>query len=216
MTREALTWLVGRLAVGTVVRTVASFRTYGLERVPREGGIVLALNHFSWLDPAVVGAPFPRPISYVAKIEAHQVRGLGEFIRIFGTLPIRRGESDREAVRRMREVVRQGGALGLFVEGTRQKAEPGRVQPGAAMIAIQEAVPVVCGAIHGTQHWRLGAFTPVSVAWSLPMRFDDLPRNGKSYREASARIESELRRQWEWLVELHALDRRPAVAVPPA
>lgn len=214
MNRAELTWALGRVTLGTVVRTFAPLRVYGLERVPRAGGIVLALNHFSWLDPPVVGAPFPRPISYVAKIEAHRVPGLGELIRLFGTLSIRRGESDREAVRRMRELVRQGGALGLFVEGTRQNSEPGPVQPGAAMIAIQERVPVVCGAIYGTQHWR--PFSPVSMAWSLPMRFDDLPRSGKSYREASTRIETELRRQWDWLVELHALARRPAYAVPPA
>jgi 1-acyl-sn-glycerol-3-phosphate acyltransferase len=211
-----LTWAAGRLTLGTLVRTFAPVRMYGLERVPREGGIVLALNHFSWLDPAIVGQGFPRPISYVAKIEAHRVPGVGQLIRAFGTLPIRRGESDRDAVRRMRDVVRRGGAVGLFVEGTRQKSEPGRAQPGAAMIAIQEGAPVICVAIEGTQGWRLGSFAPVSVAFSKPMRFDDLPRNAKGYREGSARIEAEIRRLWEWLGELHALDRRPAHALPPA
>ena len=73
--------------------------------------------------------------------------------------------------------------LGVFVEGTRQKSGvPGEVQPGAAMVALQEGVPVVCGAIHGTQDWKLGNFAPASVAWSEPMRFEGFPRGAKGYR----------------------------------
>ena len=86
----------------------------------------------------------------MAKIEAHRVPGLGQLIRSFGTFSVRRGESDREAVRIMRQIVRDGHALGLFVEGTRQRSGvPGQAQPGAAMVALQENVPVVPAAIHG-------------------------------------------------------------------
>ena len=103
----------------------------------------------------------------------------------------------------------------MFVEGTRQKSGvPGEVQPGAAMVALQEGVPVVCGAIHGTQDWKLGNFAPASVAWSEPMRFDGYPRGAKGYRQASEEIGKEIRRLWEWLVEIHAAGR-PRNAVPP-
>jgi 1-acyl-sn-glycerol-3-phosphate acyltransferase len=118
-------------------------------------------------------------------------------------------------VRRMREVVRDGGTLGVFVEGTRQRSGvPGVAQPGAAMVALQENVPLVCGAIYGSYEWKLGTFAPVSVAWSEPMRFDGLPRGAKGYREASAEIEREINRQWEWLRDMHAAGR-PRNAVPP-
>jgi 1-acyl-sn-glycerol-3-phosphate acyltransferase len=83
------------------------------------------------------------------------------------------------------------------------------------MVALQEDVPVVPAAIHGSQHFRVGNFHPVSVAWGEPMRFDGLPRGGRGYREASAEIERELHRLWHWLVDLHELGR-PAVALPPA
>ena len=208
-------WALGRPTIGGLTRAVAPLRNYGVDRVPRHGGVVLALNHFHWLDPAVFGALSPRTIYYMAKIEAHRVPGLGQLIRAFGTFSLRRGESDREAVRMMRHVVADGRALGLFVEGTRQLAGvPGEVRPGASMVALQEDVPVVVGAIHGTQTWRVGSFAPVSVAWSEPMRFDGLPRNAKGYREASAEIQRELRRQFDFLVEVHELGR-PAVVVPP-
>ena len=101
-----LVWALGRPTIGGFTRFVAPLRVYGADRVPREGGVVLALNHFSWLDPPVFGSACPRTIYYMAKIEAHRVPGLGQLIRAFGTFAVRRGESDREAVRLMRRIVR--------------------------------------------------------------------------------------------------------------
>jgi 1-acyl-sn-glycerol-3-phosphate acyltransferase len=216
MDRVELTWAVGRFTVEPLLRLLVPLRSYGHDRIPREGGLVLALNHFSWVDPPAFGAASPRPIRYMAKAEAHRMRGVGELIRSFGAFSVRRGESDREAVRMMREVVRRGDALGLFVEGTRQRAGvPGKVQPGASMVALQEDMPVLCAAIEGTQRWRPGNWAPVSIAWGEPMHFDGLPRNAKGYREASAEIQREIARLWEFLRELHELGR-PRVATPPA
>jgi 1-acyl-sn-glycerol-3-phosphate acyltransferase len=208
-------WPAGRAVLGGAAAVATRLRTYGAERVPRSGGVVLAFNHFSWIDIPVAAWATPRPLYFLAKVEAHRVPGLGGIIRSFGTLSVRRGESDREAVRQMREVVRNGDALGVFVEGTRQRsAVPGHVQPGAAMVALQEDVPVICAAIHGSQDWKVGNFAPVSIAWGEPMRFDGLPRGGKGYREASQQIEDELYRLWSWLRDLHEAGR-PRVATPP-
>jgi 1-acyl-sn-glycerol-3-phosphate acyltransferase len=208
-------WLIGRPVLGIPAALSSRLRSYGDERIPRTGGVVLAFNHFSWIDIPCFGFVCKRHLYFLAKVEAHKVPGLGELIRTFGTLSVRRGESDRDAVRRMREVVRDGEALGVFVEGTRQRSGvPGHVQPGAAMVALQEDVPVICGAIHGSQDWRLGNFAPVSIAWGEPMHFDGLPRGGKGYREASQQIEAELYRLWAWLRDLHEAGR-PRVATPP-
>jgi 1-acyl-sn-glycerol-3-phosphate acyltransferase len=216
MNRVDAVWKVGGLTIGSLVRALTPLRNYGVERVPGEGGVVLAFNHFHWIDPPVFGELSPRTIYFLAKVEAHRVPGLGQLIRSFGTISVRRGESDREAVRRMREVVRDGHALGLFVEGTRQRAGvPGEVQPGAAMAALQEDVPVVPAAIHGSHEWRIGNFHPVSVAWGEPLRFDGLPKGGKGYREASMEIQRRLHGLHDWLAEVHALGR-PKRAVPPA
>ena len=208
-------WAVGRLTIQPAVKLVAPLRVYGTDRVPLTGGLVVAANHFSWIDPPALGAACPRTLYFMAKVEVHRVPGLGELMRAFGTFAVRRGESDRDAVRRMREIVREGGALGMFAEGTRQKSGvPGPVQPGAAMVAVNEGVPLIPAAIHGSQAWRLGNFAPVSIAWGEPMTFDGLPRGGKGYKEASVEIERELRRLWEWLVDVHALGR-PVDATPP-
>jgi 1-acyl-sn-glycerol-3-phosphate acyltransferase len=152
----------------------------------------------------------------MAKVEAHRVPGLGHLMRSFGAFSVRRGESDREAVRTMRQIVRDGHALGLFVEGTRQRSGvPGPAQPGAAMVAINEDVPVICATIYGSYEWRLGNFSPVSVAWGTPLSFDGLPRGGKGYKEASVEIEREIRTLWEWLASVHEIGR-PSDATPPA
>ncbi|HEU0336063.1 MAG TPA: lysophospholipid acyltransferase family protein [Gaiellaceae bacterium] len=215
MRRDDAVWAVGRLTLQPLTQLFSRLRVYGKERVPLEGGIVLACNHFSWIDPPALGAASPRTVNFMAKVEAHRVPGLGELIRAFGCYSVRRGESDREAVRIMRQLVADGRALGMFVEGTRQQSGvPGTVMPGAAMVALQEDVPIVPAAVHGSQTWRPGNFHPVSLAWGEPLRFDGLPRNGKGYKEASRVLEGEIRRLWEWLVEVHALGRPDAL--PPA
>jgi len=213
--RTDVAWALGRPTIGTLTRLVAPLRVYGAERVPATGGLVVAANHFSWIDPPALGAACPRTLYYMAKVEAHRIPGLGELMRSFGTFAVRRGESDRDAVRTMRGIVREGNALGLFVEGTRQRSGvPGHVQPGAAMVAITEGVPVIPAAIHGSETWRLGNFAPVSVAWGEPFELVGFPAGGKGYKQASLALEAKLRELWEWLRTVHELGR-PRGAVPP-
>jgi 1-acyl-sn-glycerol-3-phosphate acyltransferase len=215
MNRTQAAWLVGRPAFGALVRLFTPLRVYGRDRVPANGPVVFCFNHFSWLDPWALGSVTPRTVYYVAKQEAHDNPVIGPFIRFFGTSPIRRGESDREAIRAMREVVRRGDALGMFPEGTRQEREPGQVLSGAAMIAVQEDVPVVCAAIEGSQRWRLGNFEPVSIAFGEPIDLSAHPRNSQGYRAASQEIQAEIRRLWDFLVTTQE-QGRPRVAIPPA
>jgi 1-acyl-sn-glycerol-3-phosphate acyltransferase len=208
-------WTVGKGFLGSLTRAATSIRTYGRERVPREGGAVLAVNHFNFIDVPVIGTMCPRRLVFVAKSELFDVPGLSQLIAAHGTLAIRRGESDRDALRRMRKTVRENDMLGLFVEGTRQTSGvPGEAKPGAAMIAISEGVPIVPAAIHGSQTWKLGNRAAVSLAFGEPMRFAEHPRNSKGYAAASEEIMAEIKRLWEWLVRIHELGR-PRDATPP-
>jgi 1-acyl-sn-glycerol-3-phosphate acyltransferase len=205
-------WPFGRYTLGALAAGAARLRVYGKERVPKSGGFIVALNHVSWIDIPLFAYANPRNTYYIAKAEAHAIPGLGQFIRAFGSFAVRRGESDREAVRRMREIVREGGCLGVFVEGTRQRSGVlGPIQPGAAMVAVKENVPIVCGAIYGSREWKLGNFAPCTIAWGQPWSVEEMTRDA-----VSDKIAAELRTLTGWLAELHARGRRPLHATPPA
>lgn len=208
-------WGFGRIYMGWPARLITRGRAYGADGVPRDGGLVYAINHFHWLDVPLIGSLSPRNVDFVAKIEATNYPGLGRFLEWHGTIGIRRGESDRDAVRRMRESAREGHVVGLFVEGTRQRAGVvGTAQPGAAMVALQEDVPVVPIGIYGTQFWTPTHPTPCSVAFGEPMRFEGLPKGGRGYKEATAEIERRIRVLVDWLAGVHAEGRPPGLTPP--
>jgi 1-acyl-sn-glycerol-3-phosphate acyltransferase len=207
-------WAIGRVYLGIPTRLSTRARAYGVERMPRTGGLVLAINHLHWIDIPLVGVLSPRTIHYVAKVEAARFPLLGAYIRWHGAIAIRRGESDREAVRAMRTTAREGNVVGVFVEGTRQATRPGTAQPGAAMVAIQESVPLMPVAVYGTQYWKPGNFAPCSVAFGHPIDFSGLPKNGRGYREATVEVEHSINRLFDWLADVHA-QGRPRGLTPP-
>ena len=197
-------WAFSRLWLQPLTKLFTRPRIYGAERIP-SGGCVLAVNHLHWVDICVVGALSPRTVNYVTKTEALAIPVVGWYISLHGAIGVRRGESDREAVRRMREAARDGRMVGLFVEGTRQRSgRPGVAQPGAAMVGMQESVPIVPVAIYGTQFWKPGNFRRCTVSFGEPLWFDDLPKNGNGYRKATAVIE---RRIHELFDELERTER---------
>jgi len=201
--------------MGWPARLASRPRAYGRERVPTTGGLVYAVNHMHWIDIPLVGLLSPRNVDFVAKVEAVRVPGVGRFLEWHGTIAVRRGESDRVAVRKMLESARSGRVVGLFVEGTRLKTgRPGTAQPGAAMVAIQAGVPVIPMAIYGTQFWKPTKPAPCSLAFGEPLRFDDLPKNGRGYKEATIEIERRINVLFDWLAGVHA-DGRPKGLVPP-
>ena len=190
MNSADVVWAIGRIYIGWPVRLFTRARAVGLENVPKTGGAVYAINHLHWIDIPLTGLLSPRTVWFVAKAEAANYPVAGAFLRMHGAIAIRRGESDREAVRRMRDEARAGHVIGLFVEGTRQKSgRPGVAQPGAAMVGMQEDVPIIPVAIYGTQFWKPGNFRRCTVKFGEPLHFNDLPKNGKGYREATAVIE---------------------------
>jgi 1-acyl-sn-glycerol-3-phosphate acyltransferase len=189
-------WRFMRLWLPAVIRALAPNAGYGVSRMPRTGGAVLAANHLSALDPPGIGVYSTRAIRYMTKVELLQLPLAGEFLRMTGTFAVRRGESDRDALRVARWLVREGHVVGMFMEGTRQKfGYPGPAHSGAAMVAMQESVPVVPCAIDAFG-WSLRDRRPFAVAFGEPMDLSGFPGNGRGYKEAAGLVEAELLRLW--------------------
>lgn len=188
---------LARLLVVPIIEALApGSACYGAERVPSTGGAVLALNHLAAIDPPLVGCLCPRPLRCMAKAELLAMPIVGPLIRSTGAFPVRRGAADREALRTARRLARQGQLVGVFAEGTRQRfGYPGPLQPGAAMIAIQEDLPVIPVGLE-TFGWRLSNRRACAIVFGEPIDLSGLTRNSRGYREGSAIIEAEIRRLW--------------------
>ena len=140
--------LVSALLVFPLFRGLFRGSTRGLEHVPMDGPLVVASNHGSHLDPPLLGHALGRPVAFMAKAELFAVPLLGAVIRACGAYPVRRGASDREAIRTATAKLEEGWATGVFLDGTRQAN--GRVNnplPGAALLAARSGAPLLPVAI---------------------------------------------------------------------
>ena len=161
-----------------VLRFVYRERWQGLERLPADGGYVLAANHLSSADPWPLGmALFPhRYLRFMAKSELFWFP-LGPLISGCGAFRVRRGERDQEAVDTAVRLCREGHVVVMFPEGTRRekglrKRREARWRSGAARIALEAGVPLVPAGISGTSELtRLGA---LRVAFGDPIELGDL------------------------------------------
>lgn len=189
-------WRFLRVWLPAVIGQLAPNAGYGVSRMPATGGAVLAANHLSAIDPPGIGVYSTRAIRYMTKVELLQVPLAGEFLRMTGTFAVRRGEGDRDSLRVARWLVRNGHVVGMFMEGTRQKlGYPGPAHAGAAMVAMQEGVPVVPVGIDAFG-WSLRNRRPFAVAIGEPMDLSGFPGNGRGYKEAAALVEAEMVRLW--------------------
>jgi len=149
--------LVSGLLVFPLFRFLFRGSTQGLEHVPMEGPLVVASNHGSHLDPPLLGHALGRPVAFMAKAELFAIPLLGSVIRACGAYPVRRGASDREAIRTATAKLEEGWATGVFLDGTRQAN--GRVNnplPGAALLAARSGAPLLPVAIVNS-HRALGS-----------------------------------------------------------
>ena len=151
-------WLYSAVAVVSwpLVKGLLRLRATGLDNVPREGGLVLAANHWSNFDPWPLGIPlFPRRfLRFMAKKELFWPP-LGWIVRAGGGFPVDRGKRDQQAIETAVELCRAGHAVVMFPEGTRRskglrKRHEARWHTGAVRIALEAGVPLVPAGIVGT------------------------------------------------------------------
>jgi 1-acyl-sn-glycerol-3-phosphate acyltransferase len=133
-------------------RLICRYRVTGLERVPSNGPLLIVANHLSFYDPLLLGVVLPRRVWFFTKSEIFRWPIAGLACKLTGQIPVRRGESDRIALEKALEYLREDKALMLFPEGTVERQEtmiPARA--GAAMLASRTGVTVLPIAHVGTR-----------------------------------------------------------------
>lgn len=138
---------------GLIARVLFGFSVYGAERVPRKGGVIIACNHISEMDPPVVGFAIPRNIAFMTKIELFRNRFGSFFLRKLNAYPVNRTGIDTNAMRMTINLLKSGMAVVVFPEGTRSNNS--RLLPGKAGISLMASAsgaPILPAFIWGTDH----------------------------------------------------------------
>ncbi|HMO53213.1 MAG TPA: lysophospholipid acyltransferase family protein [Tepidiformaceae bacterium] len=135
-----------------VLWVVVRWEVTGRERVPMEGGLIVASNHLNNADPPIVGAGFARRrIRWMAKVELFKMP-FGLIIKLWGAFPVRRFDADLAAMLNAERILKNGGVLGMFPEGTRSRTGyMGPPHPGTAVIALRSGATILPCAMTGTE-----------------------------------------------------------------
>ena len=189
----------------------------GREHARVKGGMIVASNHRSFLDPFVIGAllPWRRQIQFVAKVELFEKPWQAWILSRLGAFPIRRGQSDEVAMETARLAVERGGTVVIFPEGTRHRSGSlGTPKRGVGRLALESGVHVLPVAVHGSEHVRKGfRIRPrkVKLRAGTPMTFPQTERPSPQLAATvTDRIWPNIELQWEWLGGLPPL-RKAAV-----
>lgn len=172
-------------------------RLSGIENIPDTGGLIIAANHQTYLDPFWIGSPIKRPLRFLAWDAVLDWFIIGRVMGWLGAWPLRTKQGDARTYRRSVQWLRAGGALVIFPEGGRAFSD-GALQPfkhGAARLALEADVPVVPVTIRGghrvwPKDWKRPHLARVEIIYHPARRFAPLP--GEDTRACARREGEEL------------------------
>ena len=202
-----LSYCLGWLGFRVMFAVYFRWRVFNPERVPTVGGVILASNHSSFLDPPLVGSGLPRAINYLARESLFRFPGIGALLRSWNSVPVDRDGGGAAGLREILNRLLAGGGIILFPEGTRTL--DGKLQParsGIGLTVIKSAVVVIPVRTFGTfeAYGRNHTFPRpyrVAVKYGQPMKFETLraeaktcskPRLKKIYQEVADEIMAEI------------------------
>src|SRR4051812_40384518 len=152
-------------------------RSLATQHVPEAGQVIIAPNHFSFLDHFFVAVYLRRKVHFMAKSQLFK-RPMQFIYTHGGVFPVRRGFRDEEAFMTANAVLQRGDIVLMYPEGGRSRSgELGEPKRGLGRLALENGVPVVPAAIVGTQkarNWKRLSFPKVTVLYGEPVRFEKI------------------------------------------
>jgi len=186
-----LSYRIGWTCFRVMYATYFRWQVFNAERVPLQGGVILASNHASFLDPPLVGSGLKRDINYLARESLFRYPGIGALLRSWNAVPVDRDGGGAKGLKIILSRLLDGNGIILFPEGTRTL--DGRLQPaqsGIGLIVIKSAAPVVPVRVFGTfkAYGKHVGFFPhphrVTVKYGRPMNFEVLRAEAKTCDKA--------------------------------
>jgi len=204
--REIVFYRICRDALAAFCRVVWRLRVEGRENLP-DGAFILAPVHRSNIDTPLAGAITKRRMCFLGKDSMWKYKASAWLFNNLGGVPVRRGTSDREALRKCMEVLQRGEPLVIFPEGGRRSGpilEP--LQEGAAYLAVKAGVPIVPVGIGGSERAmpigaRLMRPTRVHIVVGEPIMAPVVDHGGRAprraVRELNERLHTEIQRLFD-------------------
>ena len=168
-------------------------RIIGKENIPYGKPYVVAMNHISIFDPPLIGSFWPEDLEIVGASDVFEKPGQGQILKIYGVIPVHRGEYDRALMQRVIAAINSGYSLLIAPEGGRSHVTAMRpAQPGVAYIVEKTNVPVVPVGIVGTtddfwQRAKRGERPQLEMRIGKPIVLPLLTEKGAARREARQR-----------------------------
>jgi 1-acyl-sn-glycerol-3-phosphate acyltransferase len=185
-------WVYEAVRAVTSIYAWIFFRARGIsaEKVPPSGPVILAPNHFSFMDHFFVGAFVRRRVRFMAKSQLFS--GIPQWIYTHGgVFPVRRGFQDDDAFVTAHTVLERGGPIVMYCEGGRSRS--GRLSEkakrGIGRLALESGAPVVPIAIHGSsrvRNWKRLQFPKVTVQYGDAFRFERVEKPTRAQEQAAA------------------------------
>jgi 1-acyl-sn-glycerol-3-phosphate acyltransferase len=167
---------VVRVVLTPYLLLVHRARCIDSDKIPPEGPVIIAPNHFSFLDHFFVAAFMRREVHFMAKSQLFK-RPMQFIYDHGGVFPVLRGRRDEEAFKTANTVLARGDVVVMYAEGGRSRSgELGEAKPGIGRLALESGAVVVPTAISGTQHtrnWKRLRFPSVTVQYGDPIRFEE-------------------------------------------